>query len=153
MRTTLPGVTISNLPSASTILTGTESIEIDMLVPLANGQMTTKTFKTTLNDLLAIYGRSRDNPNRVTAVQVGSYTIAQVEDLLRSKLSVTDAAINSMKLDGVTRQQIIEEARNGTVANSMRLGGELPEFYSTGNDYDNLVNQLTDSFIQTASDL
>jgi wobble nucleotide-excising tRNase len=153
MRPTIPGVTISDLPSVPTILNGTESIEIDMPLTLANGQVTTKTFKTTLNDLLAIYGRMRDNPNRVTSAQVGSYSIAQIEDLLRTKLSVSEAAINSMKLDGVTRQQIVEEARNGTVANSMRLGGELPEFYSTDNDFTALVNQLTDSFIQTASDL
>lgn len=150
---TLPGVTIANLPPAHTILTGTELIEIDMPFTLANGQVTTKSYKTTLNDLLAIYGRMRDNPNRVTAAQVGSYTIAQVEELLRSKLSVTDAAINSMKLDGYTRQQIIEEARNGTVADSMRLGGQLPEYYSTGGDFDTLVDQLTESFIKTAEDI
>lgn len=151
MRPTLPGVRITGLPPAGT-LTGTESIEIDMPMVLANGQASSKTFRTTLNDLLRLYGNRRDNPNQVTAGQTGAYTIQQVEDLLRSKLGVGDVVINSMKLDGVTRQELIAEARNGLVADSMRLGGELPAHYSKDSDFTQLVDQLTESFI-TASEI
>lgn len=151
MRPTLPGVRITGLPPAGT-LTGAEAIEIDMPITLANGQPSSRTFKTTLNDLLRLYGNRRDNPNQVSAGQTGAYTIQQVEDLLRNKLGVGDTVINSMKLDGVSREELIAEARNGLVADSMRLGGQLPAHYTADSDFTMLVDQLTESFI-TASEI
>lgn len=147
----LPGATIESLTPAPT-LSGAESIEISMPVTLANGQVTHRTFKTTLNDLLRIYSLRQDNPNGVTAEQVGAYTIEQVEDLLSKKMGLNDIAVNSLRLDGMTKQEIIDEARNGTSADSMRLGGESIEYFATDADYNELVDILTQSFIAASEE-
>jgi hypothetical protein len=149
MRPTLSGVTINDMPLAE-VLSGDESIEISIPTPLANGQVVHKTFKTTINHMLRVYVPAHDNPHQVTAEQVGSYTIEQVQELLREKMGLDGIAVNSMRLDGKTRQEIVDEARDGLVADSMKLGGQLPAHYAKDDDFNMLVDQLTQSFISAS---
>lgn len=117
-------------------LSGEESVEITVTTRADGGVgMEKKTYRTNLNAILSIYAGRRDNPNQVTASQVGSYTIEEIQNLLMDKLGVDDVAVNSLKLDGRTREEIIAEARQGTVNDALNLGGRPAESYLLVDDY------------------
>lgn len=92
-------------------LSGEDSVEITVRSRADGGEgMEKKTYRTTLNAILAIFAARRDNPNQVTAEQVGTLTVAQIEDLLKEKLGVEDVAINALKLEGKTLQEVLDSA-------------------------------------------
>lgn len=92
-------------------LSGEDSVEITVRSRADGGEgMEKKTYRTTLNAILAIFAARRDNPNQVTAEQVGTLTVAQIEDLLKEKLGVEDVAINALKLEGKTLQEVLDAA-------------------------------------------
>lgn len=140
-------VSISQLdPLEMELLSGDDSIEITIATRPDGGGTGKKTFRTTLNSVLSIYARRQDNPNKVTAEQVGAYTIEQATELLKEKLGVNDVAINSLKLDGATKEEIIEEARAGTVHDSTNLGGRPADDYTLNLDFNAALDGLKVSF-------
>lgn len=145
MTTAIPGVGIEDLNPLNTVR-GDELLEITVPVTLANGQKTHRSFNTTVNKLLALYGSLRNNPNGVTASQTGAYTIEEVNQIIASKFGEDGAAFNAMRLDGSTKQEIIEEARAGTAANSERLGGQTPDHYAKTQEFDALVDTMIETF-------
>jgi len=140
-------VTIAQLPPLEPdLLSGDDSIEITISTRADGGAgMPKRTYRTTLNAVLSIYAKRRDNPNQVTAEQVGSYTIEQIKALLEEKLGVTDIAVNSMRLDGRTRQEIVEEARQGTASNSENLAGRPATDYLLVNEFEHALVEVTKS--------
>lgn len=117
-------------------LSGEDSVEITVTTRSDSGAgMEKKTYRTNLNAILSIYAARRDNPNQVTAAQVGSYTIAEIESLLLEKLGVDGVAVNALRLDGMTREEIIQEARQGTSQDSLNLGGKPASSYLLVEDY------------------
>lgn len=145
--------TIGQLPPLEPeLLSGDDSIEITVSTRTDGGAgMGKKTYRTTLNAVLSIYARRRDNPNEVTAAQVGTYTLEQIEELLKGKLGVEGVAVNSMQLDGKSRQEIIEEARQGQVEDSRNLGGLPAEDYLLVRQYEASLDNVTES-IQTMTE-
>lgn len=141
-------VSIAQLdPLENELLSGDDSIEITVSTrPSAYQPEGKKTFRTTLNSVLAIYAGRRNNPNQVTAEQVNSYTIEQVTDLLRDKLGVDGVAVNALRLDGSTKEEIITEARAGTVNDSNNLGGKPASDYATNDDLNEVLTGITQSF-------
>ena len=92
-------------------LSGEDSVEITVRSRADGGAgMEKKTYRTTLSAILAIFAARRDNPNQVTAEQVGTLTVAQIEDLLKEKLGVEDVAIDALKLEGKTLQEVLDAA-------------------------------------------
>lgn len=117
-------------------LSGEDSVEITVSTRSDGGVgMAKKTYRTNFNAILAIFAARRDNPNQVTAAQVGSYTIQEIEDLLKDKLGVDDVAVNALKLDGRTREEIIDEARQGISYDALHLGGMPADSYVLKEDY------------------
>lgn len=146
--------TIAQLPLLEQqLLSGEDSIEITIATRIDGGEgFERKSFRTTLNSVLGIYAIRRDNPNEVTAEQVGAYTIEQVKALLEEKLGIDGIAVNSLKLDGYTRQEIVEEARQGTVNDAHNLGGKpaadyllVDQFETALVDITEVINDMTDS--------
>jgi hypothetical protein len=124
-------------------LSGEDSVEITISTRADGGAgMVKKTYRTTLNAILSIYAARRDNPNQVTASQTGAYTISEIEDLLADKLGVDDVAVNALRLEGSTKEQIIEEARQGTVFDALNLGGKPASSYLLVEDY---LSNLTEA--------
>lgn len=139
-------VTIAQLdPLEQGLLTGDESVEITIATRPDGGGSGKKTYRTTVNSLMSIYGRLKNNPNDVTAEQVGTYTTAQIIELLKEKLGVEDVAINSLRLEGSTKQEVIEEARSGTVNDSTHLGGLPFGDYTLNVDFADALEQLSES--------
>lgn len=141
-------VTIAQLdPLDELLLSGEDSVEITVKTR-ADGApgLVKKTFRTNLNAILGIYARRRDNPNQVTAEQVGTYTVAQIQALIEERLGMIGmiVAADSQLLDGKTRQEIIEEARQGTVNDALNLGGRPAEDYL-------LVDQFETSIVEAAT--
>jgi len=141
----VPGLGIEDLQHRDTI-DGDELIEVSVPVVLANGQRTHLSKHTTVNDILRLYGSLRNNPNQVTASQTGAYTIEEVNAIIESRFGSGIAALNALKLEGSSKQEIIEEARAVTAANSERLGGELPDHYAKTDDVDLLIDTMVVSF-------
>ena len=146
--------TIAQLPLLEQqLLSGEDSIEITIATRIDGGEgFERKSFRTTLNNVLSIYAIRRDNPNEVTAEQVGAYTIEQVQALLEEKLGIDGIAVNSLKLDGYTRQEIVEEVRQGTVNDAHNLGGKpaadyllVDQFETALVDITEVINVMTDS--------
>lgn len=52
----------------------------------------------------------RNNPHQVTAAQVGTYSKSEADTLLSGKLGKTETAVNSSKLEGSSKQQVLNEA-------------------------------------------
>ena len=147
--------TIAQLPLLEEhLLSGDDSIEITIATRSDGGEgYERKSFRTTLNNVLSIYAARRDNPNQVTASQVGSYTIEQVQALLEEKLGIDGIAVNSLKLDGKTRQEIVEEARQGTVNDALNLGGRPAEDYLLVDQFESALVDLTNSINQLTADI
>ena len=140
-------VSIAQLdPLEQELLSGDDSIEITIATRADGGGTGKKTFRTTLNSVLSIYANRRDNPNQVTAAQVDAYTIEQITNILQDKLGVNGIAVNSMKLDGATKEEIIAEARAGTVHDSDNLGGRPAADYATNGDINVVLDGLAGSF-------
>lgn len=140
-------VTIAQLdPLELELLSGDDSIEITTSTRPNGGLPVKKTYRTTLNSVLSIYARRRDNPNQVTAEQVGTYSIEQIAALLKEKLGVDGIAVNSLKLDGATKSEIIAEARAGTVENSSNLGGRPAADYLLSDEFNVALTGLRASF-------
>lgn len=117
-------------------LSGEDSVEITVVTRVDGGAgMEKKTYRTNLNAILSIFATRRDNPNQVTAAQVGSYTIAEIQNLLMDKLGVDGVAVNALKLDGMAREEIVNEARQGTSLDSLSLGGKPASSYLLVEDY------------------
>ncbi len=53
----------------------------------------------------------QNNPHNVTAEQVGAYTKAEMDGLLSQKLGMTATAANSLRLGGLTMQEVVRAAR------------------------------------------
>lgn len=140
-------VSIAQLPQLDQeLLSGEDSIEISISTRADGGAgFVKKSYRTTLNAVLSIYSSRRDNPNQVTADQVGTYTVEQIKALLEEKLGVDGIAVNSMKLDGMTRQEIVEEARQGTVYDANNLGGRPAEDYTLQVDFIGALAGMTQS--------
>lgn len=140
-------VSIAQLdPLEQELLSGDDSIEITIATRADGGGTGKKTFRTTLNSVLSIYANRRDNPNQVTAAQVDAYTIEQITNILQDKLGVNGIAVNSMRLDGSTKEEIIAEARAGTVHDSDNLGGRPAVDYATNDDINVVLDGLAGSF-------
>lgn len=140
-------VSIAQLdPLEQELLSGDDSIEITIATRADGGGTGKKTFRTTLNSVLSIYANRRDNPNQVTAAQVDAYTIEQITNILQDKLGVNGIAVNSMRLDGSTKEEIIVEARAGTVHDSDNLGGRPAVDYATNDDINVVLDGLAGSF-------
>lgn len=140
-------VSIAQLdPLEQELLSGDDSIEITIATRADGGGTGKKTFRTTLNSVLSIYANRRDNPNQVTAAQVDAYTIEQITNILQDKLGVNGIAVNSMRLDGATKEEIIAEARAGTVHDSDNLGGRPAVDYATNDDINVVLDGLAGSF-------
>ena len=139
--------TIGQLPPLEPeLLSGDDSIEITVSTRADGGaSMVRKSFRTTLNAVLSIYAARRDNPNEVTAEQVGTYTLEQIQVLLEGKLGVEGIAVNALRLDGKTRQEIVAEALAGTSANAEKLGGLPASDYLLVREYENSLVHVTDS--------
>jgi hypothetical protein len=140
-------VSIAQLdPLELELLSGDESIEITISTRPDGGGTGKKTFRTTLNNVLGIYARRKDNPNDVTAEQVGSFTIEQMTAILKEKLGVDEVAVNSLRLGGSTKEQIIEEARSGTVNDSNNLGGLPAGDYVLNSELSTAFEKMAQSF-------
>jgi hypothetical protein len=140
-------VTIAQLdPLELELLSGDESIEITISTRPDGGGTGKKTFRTTLNNVISIYSRWKNNPNDVTAEQVGSYSIEQMTAILKEKLGVDGVAINSIRLDGSTKQEIIEETRSGKVNDSYNLGGLPAGDYTLNSEFANALEKVAQSF-------
>jgi len=144
------GVTIDALDLMDTI-DGDESIEITIATRADGGGNGKKSYRTTINHVLAVYGALRNNPNQVTAAQVGAYTKEEIVQFLQQKLGVSDIAVNSRRLEGSSKQEVIDEARNGTVADSNKLGGLDASEYTKNTDIDQILDTLTDAINEQAS--
>lgn len=150
--TSLNTATIAQLdPLEGELLSGDDSIEITISTRPGESGPGKKSFRTTLNSVLGIYAKRRDNPNQVTAAQVNAFTIEQIQALLEEKLGVDGIAVNSLKLDGATKQEIIQEARAGTAHNADNLGGIAAEDYTTHEEYFDALDGLTQSFTDMAT--
>lgn len=143
------GVTIDALDLMD-IIEGDESIEITIATRADGGGNGKKSYRTTINHVLAVFGARRDNPNQVTASQTGAYTKEEIVQLLQQKLGVSDIAVNSRRLEGSSKQEVIDEARNGTVANSNKLGGMDASAYSKVTDLDQVLDTLTEAINEQA---
>lgn len=133
-------------PMDPELLSGEDSIEITVTTRSDGGNgLAKKTYRTTLNAVLSLYARRRDNPNEVTAAQVGTYTVAEITALLESKLGVEGVAVNALRLEGYTRQEIIEQARAGTVENARHLGGLPASDYLQVNDFETALVRVKES--------
>lgn len=140
-------ITIGQLPPLGPeLLSGDDSIEITVSTRADGGAgMAKKTYRTTLNAVLSIYAKRRDNPNQVTAEQVGTYTLEQIQVLLEGKLGIRDIAVDSVRLDGMTRQEIVEEVRQGTVHNAERLGDRPADDYLLVEQFEHTLDEVTKS--------
>lgn len=147
--------TIAQLdPLEGELLTGDDSIEVSIATrPSDLCGPGKKSFRTTLNSVLAIYGKRRDNPNQVTAAQVGAYTIEEVTALLKDKLGVEGIAVNSLKLEGSTKAEIIAEARAGTVHNADNLGGKPACAYVLNANLDQAWQKLACQIDEMTADI
>lgn len=143
-------VTIGQLPPIEPeLLSGDDSIEITVSTRADGGAgFERKTFRTTLNAVLGIYASRRDNPNQVTASQTGAYTIEEITSLLEQKLGVNGIAVNSARLDGKTREEIIEEARQGTVEDARNLGGRPAADFLLVDQFEETLEQVTRSITE-----
>lgn len=148
-------VSIAQLPPLDPqLLSGEDSVEITISTRADGGVgFAKKTYRTTLNAILKIYAGRRDNPNQVTAEQVGALTVEQVRALLAEKLGVNDVAVNALKLDGKTRQEIVEEARAGTVEDARNLGGLPAEEYLLVDSFQSVMTNVTLSIDELADSL
>jgi hypothetical protein len=123
-------------PIDSNLLSVEDSVEITVSTRVDGGEgLAKKTYRTSIGAILGIFAARRDNPNQVTAEQVGSYTVQAITDLLREKLGVDDVAVDALKLDGKTRSEIIAEAREGVSYDSQNLGGRPASAYVLVDDY------------------
>lgn len=141
----IPGLGIEDLNPHDTIA-GDELIEVSVPRILENGQKTFLSLHTTVNSILRLYSSRTDNPNSVTASQTGAYTTDEVNAIIESRFGSGVAALNALKLDGSSKQEIIDEARNGTVADSLKLGGELADRFAKSDDIHQLIDVMVDSF-------
>ncbi len=137
----IPGLGIEDLNPLDTI-GGDELIEVSVKRTLENNQVTYLSLSTTVNDILNLYASNRNNPNGVTASQTGAYTIAEVDEILASRFGSGVAALNALKLEGSSKQEIIEEARNGLVADSQKLGGQTPDYYVNTDDMGTIIDAV-----------
>lgn len=141
----IPGLGIEDLRSVETI-GGDELIEISLPVTLNNGMVSYQSFKTTVNKILALYSARRDNPNLVTANQTGAYSRDEVDEIIRTRFGEGTASLNAERLGGSTKEEIIEEARSGTSADSNMLGGQTPDHYAKTQEVENVVNSMIETF-------
>ncbi len=148
-------VSIAQLPPLDPqLLSGEDSVEITISTRADGGAgVAKKTYRTTLNAILKIYAARRDNPNQVTAEQVGALTVEQVRALLAEKLGVNDIAVNALKLDGKTRQEIVEEARAGTANDAHNLGGRPAEDYLLVDSFQSVMMNVTQSIDELADSI
>lgn len=88
-------------PIDPSLLSGEDSVEITASTRADGGAGLPKTsYRTSIYDILAIYAARRDNPNQVTAEQVGAMTKEQSQELLDGKLGAEDVAVDALKLGG-----------------------------------------------------
>jgi len=148
-------VTIAQLPPLEDeLLSGEDSIEITVSTRADGGAgFVKKTYRTTLNAVLGIYAKRRDNPNQVTAEQVGTFTVDEIRVLLEEKLGVNGIAVNALKLEGMTRQEIVEEARQGTVNDALNLGGLPASDYLLVDQFEVALTEVTQSINDAAESL
>lgn len=76
--------------------------------------------------IVSAHANRTDNPHSVTAAQVGSYTITQVDSLLSSKLSVSGTATDSTRFNSLTYAEFIDVIEGMTVNNSTLLQNMEP---------------------------
>lgn len=72
-----------------------------------------------------------NNPHKVTAAQVGAYSIAQSNTALAAKLDVGAQAADTKLFDGMNIDQYMDYVLAGKVADSFMLGGRTDTEYRT----------------------
>lgn len=88
-------------PIDPSLLSGEESVELTVTTREDGGAgMVKKTYRARIYDLLSIYAARRDNPNQVTAEQVGAMTEERTQELLDGKLGADEVAVDALKLGG-----------------------------------------------------
>jgi len=126
-------------------LSGEDSVEITVRSRADGGVgMEKKTYRTTLSAILAIFAARRDNPNQVTAEQVGTLTVAQIEDLLKEKLGVEDVAIDALKLEGKTLQEVLDAAAAQVDDTYLKID----DFQSVMQNVTAGIDEITDSLLE-----
>lgn len=82
-------------PIDPSLLNGEESVEITTSTRADGGEgQPKKTYRATIYDILEVYAARRDNPNKVTAEQVGA-------------LGKDDAAVDALKLGGKPAEEYL----------------------------------------------
>lgn len=94
--------TIGDLPPLDPkVLSGEEAVEITTSTCTDPGpEGAPRSRRISLDDLLSLYAKRRDNPNAVTAEQVGTLTEEEIRKLLEGKLDEGAVAKDSDKLGG-----------------------------------------------------
>lgn len=118
-------------PLESSLLSGEDSVEITVSTRADGGaDLVKKTYRTNINAILSIFAARRDNPNQVTAEQVGTFTKEEIEDFLRQKLGAEEVAVDAL-----------------------RLGGKLAEEYLLVAEFQQSLINVTDGINELASGL
>jgi hypothetical protein len=105
---------------------------------------------------LTAYMARRDNPNVVTAAQVGAYSTSQVDTMLAGFLSTGGTAADATLFDGMDSTSYRDWALStGVAANSLEFGGQTPAQFTasvlTGKSADStLFNGQTLAQVSTA---
>jgi hypothetical protein len=107
---------VDNYATASQAQAEGGTLNTVFMTPLRTKQAIDVFVTPTLNTHTA----ARNNPHVVTAAQVGAYTTAQTDSALALKLGKTETAVNSSKLENLTKQQVVDEAYNRVGSNGKR---------------------------------
>ncbi|MNB61189.1 hypothetical protein D3C87_957890 [compost metagenome] len=107
-------------PIEPSLLSGEDSVEITVSTRADGGEgLPKKTYRTTIGDILSIYAARRDNPNQVTAEQVGTFDKEQILELLE------------------------RPGEDDVAGNALRLGGKLAEEYLLVVDFQQTLQNVT----------
>lgn len=80
--------------------------------------------KILVRDALDVHTANTNNPHVVTAEQVDAYTKAKVNELLAQKLNLDDAAVDSQRIGGMSKDELKAFILEGTSANAFSLNGK-----------------------------
>jgi hypothetical protein len=60
--------------------------------------------------ILQSHSNRTDNPHNTTPAQIGTYTSAQIDSFIASRLSIAGTAVNSTQLEGATLSNVLQSA-------------------------------------------
>lgn len=84
---------------------------------------TTLVAQSAANFAVATHAENIDNPHQVTAEQIGAVTPTALQDALVSYLPATGTAVDSLKLEGYSYEDIIGTLSGTTAEDSAKLSG------------------------------